>query len=51
MSLKTRPYDSANYLTDAESIAAYLEEVLDAGDPALISHAIDTVKRATFVAQ
>ncbi|TXG77419.1 XRE family transcriptional regulator [Candidatus Dojkabacteria bacterium] len=41
-------YDSADYLTTEEEIAAYMEAVLDeAGDdPAFIAHAQDVVARA-----
>lgn len=44
--LKTRPYDSANYLDDAESIAYYLEDIIESGDPALITHGLGTVARS-----
>lgn len=49
--LATRPYDSAAYLTDDESIAAYLEEVIESGDPTLVSHALGIVARAKGMAQ
>lgn len=47
----TKPYDSANYLTDDASIVAYLEEVIATGDPTLISHGLGVVARAKGMAQ
>jgi probable addiction module antidote protein len=47
----TRPYDSANYLTDDASIVAYIEEVIESGDPTLVSHALGVVARAKGMAQ
>lgn len=47
----TRPYDSANYLTDDESIIAYIEEVIESGDPTLVSHALGVVARAKGMTQ
>ena len=44
--LNTRPYDSANYLDDAESIAFYLEDIIDSGDPAVIAHGLGAVARS-----
>jgi probable addiction module antidote protein len=49
--IASRPYDSANYLTDDESIAAYIEDVLESGDSALVSHALGVVARAKGMAQ
>lgn len=51
MTVATRPYDAANYLTDDESMAAYLEEVLETGDPALVANALGVVARARGMAQ
>jgi probable addiction module antidote protein len=44
--LKTRPYDSAEYLKTEKDIANYLEVVFEDGDPALIAHALGVVARA-----
>lgn len=44
--LVLRPYDSADYLTDAESIAAYLDEAFASNDPAEIAASLGTVARA-----
>jgi len=42
----TEPYDVADYLTDEESIAAYLTEVLESNDPRFIAKALGAVARA-----
>jgi len=39
-------YDTADYLKSEEDIAAYLEAVMDDGDPALIAAALGDVARA-----
>jgi len=46
-------YDTADYLTDDERIAAYLEAVMEeAGDdPALIAQALGAVARARNISQ
>ena len=46
MTLETTKYDSADYLTDEESIAAYIEAAFEDGDPRLITHALGVVARA-----
>jgi probable addiction module antidote protein len=51
MSTNTRPYDTANYLTDDASIAAYLDEIMETGDPSLVSHALGVVARAKGMSQ
>ena len=51
MPLETRPYDTAEYLDTPERIAAYIEAVLEDGDPALIRDAIGTVARARGMTQ
>jgi len=42
----TKHYDSADYLKTPEALAAYLEDVLEDNDPALIAHAIGVAARA-----
>lgn len=42
----TKPYDSADYLKTPEAVAAYLEDVLEDNDPALIAHALGVAARA-----
>ena len=46
MSVELKPWDSAEFLTDDETIIAYLEEAFADGDPATIAKAIGTVARA-----
>lgn len=46
MGIATRPYDSAEYLTDPESCAAYLADAFSSGDAAEISAALGVVARA-----
>jgi probable addiction module antidote protein len=43
---KTRPFDPAEYLSDDEAIAAYIEEALEIGDSAFIADALGVVARA-----
>ena len=51
MTLKTIPWDAADHLTDKESIAAYLDAVLEDGDPELIRAALGDVARAKGMAE
>ncbi len=46
MAIKTKPYDAAEFLTDDETIAAYLTEALEADDPRCIAKALGAVARA-----
>jgi DNA-binding phage protein len=46
MPLKTRPFDEAAYLTDAEMIVGFLREVIESGDTAAFPHAFDVAARA-----
>jgi probable addiction module antidote protein len=46
MSVELKPWDSAEFLTDDETVIAYLEEAFADGDPATIAKAIGTVARA-----
>jgi probable addiction module antidote protein len=43
MAIETIPWDSAAKLRSAEEIAAYIDAVLEDGDPALLSHALGIV--------
>jgi probable addiction module antidote protein len=45
-SMKSQPFDPADLLDDEESMAAYLSEALDTGDPAFIADALGVVARA-----
>jgi len=40
MAVKTTRYDTSEYLDSEEKIAAYMDAVLDDGDPALVTHAL-----------
>jgi probable addiction module antidote protein len=44
--VKTKPFDPAEYLDDSESIAAYMTEALESGDPAFVAAALGVVARA-----
>jgi len=44
--IKTRPWDVVEHLETGEDITAYLEAVLDDGDPALVSAALGDIARA-----
>jgi DNA-binding phage protein len=46
MALKTAPFDPAEFLTDDETITAYLTEALESDDPKLLAKAVKTVIRA-----
>ena len=46
MAIKTMPYDAAEFLTDDETIAAYLTEALEGDDPRYIAKALGAVARA-----
>jgi len=48
---KTRPWDAAEHLETAEDMAAYLEAVLEEGDPALIAAAMGDIARVKGIAQ
>ena len=44
--IKTRPWDVVEHLETQEDITAYLEAVLDDGDPALVSAALGDIARS-----
>jgi probable addiction module antidote protein len=46
MNPKAKPYDAAEFLTDEETVSAYLIEALETGDPRIISKALGAVARA-----
>ena len=46
MKTKTVPWDSSSALRNSEEIAAYIDAVLEDGDPALLAHALGVVARA-----
>ena len=51
MNVETRPFDPAEYIDDAESVAAYLSDAFASGDPAEIADAIGVVARARGMSQ
>jgi probable addiction module antidote protein len=51
MAVEITKWDAAEHLDNDESIAAYLAEVMEEGDPAHIVHALNTIARARGMAQ
>ncbi|MGH6774290.1 addiction module antidote protein [Brucella tritici] len=51
MEVQFRRYDAANYLRTEDDIAAYIEAVMEDGDPALIAAALGDVARARNLSQ
>jgi probable addiction module antidote protein len=43
---KTKPFDPAQYLDTPESIAAYMTEALETGDPSFVADALGVIARA-----
>ena len=50
MPTKTVPWDSSAVLRSDKEIAAYIDAVLEDGDPALLAHALGVVARAKGMA-
>ena len=48
---KTRPWDVAEHLENAEDMAAYLEAALEEGNPALVAAAMGDIARAKGITQ
>lgn len=46
MATKTAPFDVAKYLDDPETIAAFLTDALETGNPAYINRALGDIARA-----
>lgn len=46
MALKTTKFDAADYIETPEDVAAYIEAVLEDGDPELIKSAIGDIVRS-----
>jgi probable addiction module antidote protein len=51
MALQTTQWDSTKYLGTDEGIAAYLDAVLEEGDPALVTHVLAIIARAKGMTQ
>jgi len=49
--IKTRPFDMANYLTSDEDVAEYLRQVLEDGDPVELGAALGDIARARGMTQ
>lgn len=49
--IKTRPFDMANYLQDEDEVTAYLQAVMEDGDPALLAAALGDIARARGMTQ
>jgi len=47
MTIATRPFDPAEYLTTEEAVAAFLKDALESGDPREIRDAHAVATRAT----
>jgi len=50
MAIETTPWNAADFLDSTEAILAYLEAVLEDGDPELIAAALNDVSRAKGLA-
>jgi len=50
-SIKTRPFDRANYLTNAQEVTEYLRQVLEDGDPVELGAALGDIARARGMSQ
>jgi probable addiction module antidote protein len=51
MTIDLKPYDTADYLNSPDEIIAYIDAVLEDGEPALITHALGVVARAKGMTQ
>lgn len=51
MAVRTNRFDTAKYLETDEDIAAFLDEIFDAGDPALVTEALGAIARAKGMAE
>lgn len=46
MTLRTAPFDPADYLETPEAVAAYMSEALESGDAAFVADALGVIARA-----
>ncbi|CAH1661148.1 HTH cro/C1-type domain-containing protein [Hyphomicrobiales bacterium] len=51
MALETTRWDSSKYLDSEEAIVAYMDAVLEEGDPALVTHALGQIAKARGMTQ
>jgi probable addiction module antidote protein len=49
--MKTRPFDMANYLRDEDDVTEYLRQVLEEGDPVELGGALGSIARARGMSQ
>lgn len=49
--IRTRPFDPAEYLKNEESVAAFVGDAIESGDPQIIQSALNTAARAHGMAQ
>ena len=49
--IKTRLFDMANYLSNAEEVTEYLRQVLEDGDPVELGAALGNIARARGMSQ
>jgi len=49
--IRTRPFDAAEYLDNETSIAAFVGDALESGDPAILQNALNTAARARGMAR
>ena len=49
--IKTRPFDVANYLRDEQDVAEYLRQVLEEGDPAELAAALGSIAKSRSMSQ
>lgn len=51
MTIRTTPFDAADYLDSDEAVAIYMSEALETGEPAYIAHALGKVAKARGMSQ
>ncbi len=51
MKLKTKAFDPAKYLDDEETIATYLSDMIEGGEPNQLASALEDVARARSASQ
>ncbi|MEO5565877.1 MAG: addiction module antidote protein [Luteimonas sp.] len=49
--IRTRPFDPAEYLNSEASISAFVSDAMESGDPVILQNALNTAARARGVAQ
>jgi probable addiction module antidote protein len=49
--LKTTEFDAASYLDTPEAVSAYLDDIFESGDAALVAHGLGVAARAQGMAK